>query len=116
MRQAVVLLAAWACVLGPLAPPAAAGVIVHRVEADADADDDREPVADITAAPDPTAGLRPLDLGRTFARPDIASTPTPFHTVPAPPAVLLVAVGGLLVAVVARLRRDDHDDNPLLPA
>lgn len=115
MRQAVVLLAALACVTGPAARPAPAGVIVHRVEAEAD-DADREPPADITAAPDPTAGLRPPDFGLSFGRPDVTSAPSPFHTVPAPPAVLLVAVGGLLVVAVARWRRDDRDDNPLLPA
>ncbi|MBX9625374.1 MAG: hypothetical protein K2X82_16325, partial [Gemmataceae bacterium] len=90
MRRVLSVRVAW-CVLAAgacLVPrPAAAGLIVHRTDAEAFVPLTAEPGA-ATPAVQPAAA-------------DLASAPTPFRGVPTPPAGLLAALGGLLVVAAA---------------
>ena len=120
MRRAFPARAAWWwAVVGGIAlaaGPASGAILIAPVE--------RRPVA----LPEPAAPAAPLHVSHAATAPVLVvpvavgfadaptDDPTPYR-VPAPPAVLLAVVGGLLV-VLSRWRRatDDEDPGPLLPA
>lgn len=118
VRAAWCALAAGAC----LAPrPAAAGLIAPLPFTDpATPEVGPPPPADRTPAPDlthPRADADPVAGGcdRAGWGADTDREPDPAR-VPAPPAVLLAAVGGLLLALSRWRRPDDIDPAPPLPA